>query len=191
MMMILALMLGLIGDGLHNDDYLPLNYSGLWMPYADELNAHGGTWRQTSSGTLTFSFVGDGFAVFAPRFDGGGTASVCVNDDDCLMVDYDASVTVYGIEIVSVYGLGAGVHDVIISAETGAIAIEAIYIAPSLPLPTPTPIPDDWINVSDSGYRFEYRADGGQVISVIFQVATLIVIGFFGVLWWFKDDKSL
>jgi hypothetical protein len=159
--LIVFLLLFSVGDGVLDDDYLPLSYAGLWTIQEDEY-AYGDSWRYSDDGSLTFSFVGDGFALFAPRWDGGGDGEVCINDE-CLVVSWFSPVTVHGVEIVAATDLGDGQHTITISTDTGAIAVDALYIAPPAPTITTT--------------------DNAALANLIFQAATFTALLAFGAIF--------
>lgn len=180
-MITFGFLLMLIGFGVHDDGYLPIRYGGSWLVITDEF-AHDGSYRTSDGGSLSFEFYGDAFAVYAPKDATFGTGEICIDDLDCVVVDWNAGTFIHGLEIYGTSEMELGVHIVTITA-IDTIAIDAIYIPEPIPSEITTP---DWI-VESEGSRFEYRADGGQVVIVVLLVAIMILIGFFGAVWMVKD----
>jgi hypothetical protein len=180
-MITLGFLMMLIGFGVHDDGYLPIQYGGSWLLIEDEY-AHSGWYRTSANGSLSFDFYGDAFAVYAPKSDTFGTGEICIDDLDCVIVDWNAGTFVHGLEIYGTGEMELGVHNVTITA-IDTIAIDAIYIPVPPPIETVMP---DWI-VDGEGSRFEYRADGGQVVIVILLVAILIAVLFFGAVGMVKE----
>lgn len=171
----------MMGFGVHDDGYLPVRYGGSWLIVPDEF-AHSGSYRTSDGGSLSFDFYGDAFAVYAPKDAAFGTGEICIDDLDCVVVDWNAPIFIHGLEIYSIDDLELGAHVVTINA-IDTIAIDAIYIPEPVPTETQTPA---WI-VDRNNARFEYKADGGQAVIATLLVTILICNLFFGALWMVKD----
>jgi hypothetical protein len=162
--------------GLHDDDFLPLGYGGMWSVVEDDF-AHGGTYMQTTSGTLTFSFHGSGFALYGTQSDTGGTAEICI-DEDCYITSWSAVTTLYQVAIISVSNLSDDTHTITITAQDdGLVTVDAVYIAPSIPAPQPTAEPaPDWITVNADGTGVvENRITSGEQ-GIFLMLVALVVI---------------
>lgn len=170
------LMALIVPTGVHDDSYLPLAYTGVWAVVEDS-NAHGGSYRQTDTGSLTFSFVGSGFVVYGTQIDGGGSADICI-EDDCYVASWQSAITAYQVGIIAVNGLDDEQHNVTIAAVgDGLITVDAVYIAPSAPQqPAPEPT-QGWVSVNDAGDAVtENRITSGDQAIFLTLVAILVVL---------------
>lgn len=180
--MILLLVLSLILPvGVHDDSYLPITYSGSWLIVGEE-TAFGGSYRQTETGALSFSFHGSGFAIYATMSDTSGTANVCINED-CLISSWFADVTLHQQQVLAVHGLSGEVTVTITAQNNGPISVDAIYIAPAVAEPQPTADAPEWMIVSDDGQSlFEIRMTSGEqaiflgVIGLMFIALLALII---------------
>lgn len=182
-------LMSLLPSGLYDDTFLPLQFGGLWSTESDAA-AYGGSYK-SGTGSLSFEVMGDGFIIYGTRFASGGSAEVCA-DDICTTISWANGVTVYQSPIITMDGLGNGLHAITVTANNdGNITIDAIYIYPGIPevnTPQPEATQEAWIVESDdSSLRFEYRVTVGDVAIVLTSVATLIMVVFItgiGIQWW-------
>jgi hypothetical protein len=189
LMMILSSIL--IGSGVWDDAYLPLEYSGLWSSTSDP-SAYEGAYQTSSDGTLTFVFEGSSFAIYGVQTVGGGTANVCV-DGECVTASWYAPVTLHTVEIVSITGLANIEHTVTVTAVgDGDIAIDAIYIAPQLQPtpqleataePTPSWITSNDIQGVDTVFVREITTGDQATFLMLFALVFLTMAGFVLQIW--------
>lgn len=172
MMTLFALLSLILPVGVHDDDFLTLTYAGAWTVVHEPL-AYGSFYMQTNAGSLSFTFMGDSFGVYGIKTPSGGSAEVCVDDMDCVVVDWLGEIS-RTTEIVSISGLPNATHSVTITAiEDGNITIDAIYIAPTAPAPLETPAYLEY-NADETGV-FENRITSGDQSLFIVLVALLVV----------------
>ena len=159
----MLLLLILIGDGLHDDSYLPLAYSGMWS-VVEDANAHAGSYRTSTVGALTFDFYGDGFAIYGTKNASGGDGEICI-DGSCAVYSWNSGVTLNRALILSVQMPDVATHTVAITA-IGEISIDAIYIAPVEPAPTATPEPEATPEPAPGWVVSDITGDGQETVFV-------------------------
>lgn len=177
MITFLALLALVLPVGVHDETYLPLSYSGTWTSVL-EINAHGASHMTTETGSLTFDFVGDSFAIYGLLSPLGGSADVCV-DEDCVPVSW-AGDPPQTVEIVAISELPHTHHTVTISAlGDGLISIDAVYIAPAPPAEAEAPAYIEF-NEDQSGV-LENRITAGDQ-SIFAMLVVLVIVSVVGLL---------
>ena len=173
MMMMFSLILI---PGLHDDDYLPVAYAGVWAIVDDPL-AYGGAYHQTATGTFTFSFQGSAFALYGVQSTSGGTANICI-DDDCVPASWSAADTIYS-QIIAISGLDAyDTHTVTVTADdNGFINLDALYIAPVMVAPPAEPeAAPEWISISEDGTSATQRIFTTGDLAVFTVILALLIV---------------
>jgi hypothetical protein len=177
MITFLTLLALVLPVGVHDETYLPLMYSGTWTSVL-EINAYGASHMTTETGSLTFNFVGDSFAVYGFLSPLGGSADVCV-DEDCVPVSWEGNSSRTA-EIVAIYDLSPTSHTVTISAlGDGVISIDAVYIAPAPPTESEAPAYIEF-NEDKTGV-LENRITAGDQ-SIFAMLVVLVITSFVGVI---------
>ena len=170
------------------DDRGPVDFFG-WRHTENVLDAYMMTIvEQTSAQTLSayWRVDGDGFAIRANKFSGGGAADVCVNGD-CFLVDWEAPDNMPS-NVFSITGLGPGIHDVSVTSRgVGWINIDAIYVypraevtatpAPELtPEPTPAWVTYQEVNGQPSIFTNEITTGDQSIFLMLVLIATTMII---------------
>lgn len=185
-MMTLLLLSIILAQGM-SDDWL-LSYEGSQFIVPDE-NAYGGSYRFIPDGTVTFSFYGSGFAVLGVQDENGGTAEVCVidgDDEECHPVSFYSPDMIYNVNVISMNDLASDtLHTISI---TGAINLDAVYIAPPIIEPSPSATPPAWLMVNETGDGLvENRITSGDQANFIVLVViaiTLLVVATVNIFEW-------
>jgi hypothetical protein len=184
-MMTLLLLSIILAQGM-SDDWL-LSYEGSQFIIPDE-NAYGGSYRFIPDGTVTFSFYGSGFAVLGVQDENGGSAEVCVIDDEdeCHSVSFYSTSPLYNVNVINMSNLASDtVHTISI---TGAFNLDAVYIAPPIIEPSPSATPPAWLMVNETGDGLvENRITSGDqanFIVLVVMAITLLVIAIVNIFEW-------
>lgn len=168
-------------DGLHDDTYPALDYSGTWSD-AILSDAYGGGYQETtdSAAILSIEIYAEGFVLFFIYDPSGGNMSICI-DDDCSTVV--STVGASGVGRAEISGLATGLKTIEIrktDPDTSPVGFDAIYIYPT----PPAAIVEEVHSTISNEYTLDgesYRGsivvsvDVGQIMTVLL-LAVLVLI---------------